>query len=76
MEAVRASETLVNNASQEKSSIFLGLLFDTEDGGDMFLRNVGVSEMHGFTYQKIELSTVTAMRTSNPTHVKIQFTGR
>jgi hypothetical protein len=34
---------LAKNGHPQKSSIFslLSLLFDPEDGGDMFLRNVG-----------------------------------
>jgi hypothetical protein len=42
----------------------LGLLFDREDGGSMFLRNI---ELYGGAAQKMELVIVTAMRTSNPT---------
>jgi hypothetical protein len=30
-----------------------GLLSEPEDGGDMFLRNVGLSELHGVATQKI-----------------------
>jgi hypothetical protein len=33
----------------------LGLRFDTEDGDDIFLRNVGLSELHGVTTQKTAL---------------------
>jgi hypothetical protein len=37
----------------------LGLLFDPEDGGDLFLRNV--TEIHGVTTQKTVLFIVTAV---------------
>jgi hypothetical protein len=35
----------------------LGLFFDPEDGGDMFLRNVGLTfnGLHGVIYQKTVL---------------------
>jgi hypothetical protein len=35
------------------AGLLLGLMFDTEDRGDTFLRNVWVSEIHGVTTQKI-----------------------
>jgi hypothetical protein len=34
------------------------LLFDHEDGSDIFLRNVGRSELHGITTQKTVLSNL------------------
>jgi hypothetical protein len=30
-----------------------GIVFDPDDGGSMFLRNVGELRLHGVTYQKI-----------------------
>jgi hypothetical protein len=45
------------------------LFFDPEDGGDMFLRNVGShsTDYTVFIYQKMVLFINTAVRTSNPT---------
>jgi hypothetical protein len=43
------------------------LLFDPKDGGDMFLQNVGLSELHDITTQKTILFIVATMRTSSPT---------
>jgi hypothetical protein len=43
------------------SRLSLDLLFDPEDGGDMFHRNIG--GLHGVISQKTELFT--AVRTSN-----------
>lgn len=43
------------------------LLFDPEDGGRAFLRNVNSSSLHGLTSQTIVLLTGTAVRTSNLT---------
>jgi hypothetical protein len=44
----------------------LGLFFDPEDGGDMFLPNVGCfNGLHGVISQKIVLFITTAVRTSN-----------
>jgi hypothetical protein len=37
------------------TSFFLGSFFDPEDGGDIFLRNVGTSELLGVTTQNIIL---------------------
>jgi hypothetical protein len=42
----------------------LGLLFDPEDGGDIFRRNVGLPDVIS---QKAELFITTALRTSNST---------
>jgi hypothetical protein len=36
-------------------NFFLGSLFDPDDVGDIFLRNVGTSELHGVTTHKIVL---------------------
>jgi hypothetical protein len=46
------------------------LLFDREDGGDVFLRNVGwlSAEYTGVISQKIELFVTTAVRTSDPVY--------
>jgi hypothetical protein len=47
--------------------ILLGLLFNTaEDGGDMFLQNVRLSDPHGITTQKTALYIVTTATTSTP----------
>jgi hypothetical protein len=46
----------------------LGLLFDPEDGGDVFLRNVD-NELHDVINKKIGLAITTAVRTSNPTEL-------
>jgi hypothetical protein len=50
----------------------LGVFFDPEDEGDVFLRNVsslstGYKALH--ISQKIELFITVAMRTSNPTQI-------
>jgi hypothetical protein len=44
------------------------LVFNPEDGGDMFLKNAGFTstELPSITSQKTELFTVTTLRTSNP----------
>jgi hypothetical protein len=57
----------------------LSLFFDPEDGGGMFLQNMGhVSELHSVTTQKPTFFTVTAMRAQNPmnntSHKIILFT--
>jgi hypothetical protein len=45
----------------------LGLLFRPEDGGNLFLRNIGsVSQDSTAVLQKMELFIATAVRTSNP----------
>jgi hypothetical protein len=51
----------------------LGLFFDPEDGGDIFLRNIGLTfnGLHGVISPKIELFITTAVRTSNPTQAEI-----
>jgi hypothetical protein len=46
----------------------LGLLFYPDNGSDMLLRNVWLSELHGVTTQKAILFTVMAVRTSDPTN--------
>jgi hypothetical protein len=35
------------------ATFLLGLFFDPENGGDMFLRNVGFNWLHGVMSQKI-----------------------
>jgi hypothetical protein len=49
----------------------LGLFFDPEDVGDMFLRNVRlvVNRLHGVISQKRVLFITTAVTASNPTDV-------
>jgi hypothetical protein len=50
------------------AGFLLNLFFFTEDGGDMFLRNVVLlNGLHGVISQKTVLFTTTAVRTSNPT---------
>jgi hypothetical protein len=52
------------------AGFLLGLFFDPEDGGDMFLQNVlTFNGLHGVIFQKIELFINTAVRTSNPADV-------
>jgi hypothetical protein len=41
--------------SSASAGFLFGLLFDPEDGCDRFLRNVGLSELHGVTSQKTVL---------------------
>jgi hypothetical protein len=46
----------------------LGLFFNPEAGGDMFLWNwLTFNRLHGVISQKIELFITTSVRTSNPT---------
>jgi hypothetical protein len=47
------------------NGFFLSLLFDFEDGRDMFLRNAGISELHGVVTKKTALFIVTVVGTSN-----------
>jgi hypothetical protein len=51
----------------------LGLFFDPEDGGEMFLRSVGrlLNGLHGVISQKKALFITTGVRTSNPTYLKV-----
>jgi hypothetical protein len=56
----------------------VGLFFNSEDGGGIFLRNFGRTsiELHGVTSQKIALFIVTAWRTSTPTNlITVQLGG-
>jgi hypothetical protein len=48
-EGQKEGQTRLPTAS---AGFLLGLLSDTEDGGDIFLRNVEFSELHGVTTQK------------------------
>jgi hypothetical protein len=47
---------------------FVGLLFDPEDGGDTFLRNATLPELHGVASQNTILVIVTDVRISNLKH--------
>jgi hypothetical protein len=49
------------------AGFLLGLLFDPDDGNDMFLRNVGSLPMDYIKSQKIKFFITTAVRTSIPT---------
>jgi hypothetical protein len=61
------SKSKPNKKSAEASGK-LALLFDPEDGSDIFLQSVGtLSELHGVTTQKTVLPIVTAIIISNPT---------
>jgi hypothetical protein len=53
----------------------LDYFFDPEDGGDMFLRNVGLqlNGLHGVTSQKMILFITTAVKISNPTFIRNVF---
>jgi hypothetical protein len=58
-----------------QAGFFLGLFFDPEDGGYMFLLNVGCLSTDFtalFIFQKIEQSITTPVRTSNSAYVKNQ----
>jgi hypothetical protein len=48
----------------------LGLFFDPEDGGDMFLkkRRLTLNGLQGVISQKMVLFITAAVRTSNPTN--------
>jgi hypothetical protein len=51
----------------------LGLNFNSEDGGNMFLLNFGwlSKGLHSVIFQKTELFTTTIARTSNPAYCNI-----
>jgi hypothetical protein len=49
------------------AGFLLGLLFDPVDGGNMCLRNVGVSPIYIVLQPRRLLFIVTVRRTSNPT---------
>jgi hypothetical protein len=60
----------IGRRRRKAASLFLGLLFDPEEGSDKFFRKVGLfSELHDITSRKTVLFTVTAVRTSNPTGI-------
>jgi hypothetical protein len=54
---------------------FLRGLFYPEDGGDMFLRNVGwfFNGLHGIVFQKIELFKTVVVRSSNPNKYNVTW---
>jgi hypothetical protein len=53
----------------------LSLFFDPDDGGDMFLQNVGsLPRDYRVISQTIELFTATAVKTSDPTSFMTVFT--
>jgi hypothetical protein len=49
------------------AGFLLGLFFDPEDGGDMFLLNVCFTGLHGVISQKMILFMTIAVKPSNPT---------
>jgi hypothetical protein len=53
------------------AGLLLGLLFNAEDGGDMFLRNIGwlSTNYNGIISQKTELFTIITLGTTNPTKI-------
>jgi hypothetical protein len=44
-----------------KLGFLVGLLFEPQDGSDMFLQNIGLSPNYSATTQKIVIFIVTAM---------------
>jgi hypothetical protein len=55
--------------------ILPGIFFDHDDGGDMFLRNVGLlfNRLHSVIFQNLELFITTCVRTSNSYTIFIYF---
>jgi hypothetical protein len=53
---------------QSSAGVLLGLFFDHADGGDTFLRKVGLTfnGLHCVISQMVELFITTGGRTSNP----------
>jgi hypothetical protein len=49
--------------------LFLSLSFDLEDGGDIFLRNVGFKGLQSAISQTIYMLITTAMGTSYPARI-------
>jgi hypothetical protein len=80
-----ASKKARGKENNKQSSVYclfiagflLGLLFNLEDGGGMFLWNVGelVLNCVALTIQKIVLFIVTAVQTSNATDLNLLKTG-
>jgi hypothetical protein len=56
--------------TSSKQSWNLGLFFDTEDGGDMFVRKIVLTfhGLHSLISKTIEFFITTSVRTSNPTY--------
>jgi hypothetical protein len=64
----------VKACGKQSAGFLLVLFFDPEDGGDMFLRNVGgLSTDYTALSQKIEFFITTAVKTSNPTSNELFF---
>jgi hypothetical protein len=56
--------------------VLFALFFDLGGGGNMFLRNVGrFSKEYTTLYFRRQNFVATAVGTSNPTNLSIQFTG-
>jgi hypothetical protein len=53
--------------------VLLGLHFSSEDVGDMFLRNLALSQLYGVTTQKTILYVIKAVKTSNSTQINGLF---
>lgn len=51
----------------DSAGFLLGLLLDSEDGGDMLLRNIRLAPDYAVLTQKTIFSIVPAVRTSHPT---------
>jgi hypothetical protein len=49
------------------ANFLIGLFFDPEYGGEMFLRRLTFNGLYGVMSQKTELFIITAVRISNPT---------
>jgi hypothetical protein len=59
------------------AGFFLGLLSNLEDGDYTFLRNtLNYTGLHGLIFQNKELLVTIALRTSDPTYLKVTEHGR